>query len=261
MIRMQQQSRSVNEPRAWPGGKLLARPVGELLRVPLLFCLLLAHSMAPKIAAGQGDSAGEYELKAAMLYNLTRFVEWPPSAYPDPQAPILLCILGRDPFGSSLTSIVSRQTVNGRPVLLRHPQNDKDVRGCHVLYISSSERKTTAQILSTLKGSGVLTVGEMTQFAARGGMIQFSLQDQQVRFDINLDAASRAGLKISSRLLLLARIVKDHSSDSGMGGSLIWPHAFEIANSRPATGSIELERNSIELAVSNNASDKRRGSG
>jgi hypothetical protein len=261
VISIQQKSRSVNKSRARPGGKLHARPIGGLLRVLLLFCLLLAHAMAPKIAAGQGDSAGEYELKAAMLYNLTRFVEWPPSAYPDPQAPILLCILGRDPFGSSLTSIVSKQIVNGRPVLIRHAHNDREVRGCHVLYISSSERKTAAQIFSTLKGSGVLTVGEMTQFAARGGMIQFSLQDQQVRFDINLDAASRAGLKISSRLLLLARIVKDQSSDSGMGGSLIWSHALEIVSSRPATGSIELERNSIDVAVSSNASDERRRSG
>lgn len=166
------------------------------------------HSMMPRTTAGQADSAGEYELKAAMLYNLTQFVEWPASAYPDLHAPILLCILGRDPFGSSLTATVLRKTVNGRPVLIRHPQNDKEARGCHVLYISSSERKATAQIYATLNGSSVLTVGEMTQFAAHGGMIQFSLEDQQVRFDINLDAASRAGLKISSKLLVLARIVK-----------------------------------------------------
>jgi hypothetical protein len=232
-----------------------------LIRVPLVFCLLLVHATAPKIAAGQEESTGEYELKAAMLYNLTRFVEWPPSAFPDPQAPILLCILGRDPFGSSLTSIVSKQTVNGRPVLIRYSHNDKDVRGCHVLYISSSERKTTAQIFSTLKGSGVLTVGEMAQFAARGGMIQFSLEDQQVRFDINLDAASRVGLKISSRLLLLARIVKDQNNDSGMSGSLVWSQAFANVRSRPATGSIEMERNAIGVAVSSNASDERRRSG
>jgi hypothetical protein len=175
----------------------------------LVFLLLLAHSMVPRIAAGQEDSTGEYELKAAMLYNLTHFVEWPASAYPDPQAPLLLCILGKDPFGSILTSTLLKKTVNGRPVLLLHPQNDKEVRGCHVLYISSSERKTIAQIFSTLNGSSILTVGEMTQFAAHGGMIQFSLEDQQVHFDINLDATSRAGLKISSKLLQLARIVKD----------------------------------------------------
>src|ERR1019366_7169794 len=101
---MQQQRSSVNKWRTRPGGKLLACPMRGLIRVPLVFCLLLVHATAPKIAAGQADSTGEYELKAAMLYNLTRFVEWPPSAFPDPQAPILPCILGRDPFGSSLTS-------------------------------------------------------------------------------------------------------------------------------------------------------------
>ncbi len=220
MIKMQQQSHPVNKLRARPGGKLLARPIRGLLRVAMVFCLLLAQVVAPRMAAGQGDYVGEYELKAAMLYNLMRFVEWPPSAYPDPQAPILLCILGRDPFGSSLTSIVSKQTLNGRPVLIRYPQNGKEVRGCHVLYISSSERKTTAQIFSTLKGSSVLTVGEMTQFAAHGGMIQFSLEDQQVRFDINLNAASRAKLKISSRLLVLARIVKDEGRNPDSTGEL-----------------------------------------
>jgi hypothetical protein len=206
---MQKQSRLLNKPRDRPRGEFLARPINRRLRVSLVFSLLLVHSIIPRIAAGQKDSAGEYELKAAMLYNLTLFVEWPASAYPDPQAPILLCILGRDPFGSSLTSTVSQKTAKGRSVLIRHLQNDNEIRGCHVLYISSSERKTAAQIFSTLNGSSVLTVGEMTQFAAHGGMIQFSLEDQRVRFDINLDAASRAGLKISSKLLVLAQIVKN----------------------------------------------------
>jgi hypothetical protein len=82
-------------------------------------------------------------------------------------------------------------------------QNVKEIRGCQVLYISSSEKKDIVQLLSTLKGASVLTVGEMAQFAARGGMIQFSLEEKQVRFDINLEEASQAGLKISSKLLTL----------------------------------------------------------
>jgi YfiR/HmsC-like len=174
---------------------------------PFVFCLV--HVLLPGTAAGQEDPVDEYKLKAAMLYNLTHFVEWPGSAYPDRHAPILLCILGQDPFASSLTSTIPKDTDNDRPVVLRHLQSDKEIPGCHILYISSSERKTTAHIFSTLNGSGILTVGEMTQFAAHGGMIQFSLEDQHVRFDINLDAASRAGLKISSKLLALAQIVKN----------------------------------------------------
>jgi len=176
------------------------------------------QALIPKIAAGQEDSANEYELKAAMLYNLTRFVEWPPSAYSDPQAPTVLCVLGRDPFGESLKALGQKQDANGRPVSIKQLNKESEIRDCHVLYISTSERKSMAQILSRLKGSSVLTVGEMSQFAAQGGIVQFTLEDQQVRFEINLDAASRMTLKISSRLLALARIVKDESPDIGKTG-------------------------------------------
>ena len=184
----------------------LARPRRELILVPLVFCLV--NVVVPRTATGQRDSVDEYKLKTAMLYSLINFVEWPDSAYSDRQAPIQLCILGRDPFESSLTSTALQETANGRSVFVRHLQNDKEVRGCQVLYISSSERKIAERILSTLTGSSVLTVGETTQFAEHGGMIQFSLEDQRVHFEINLDAASRAGLKISSKLLALAQIVK-----------------------------------------------------
>ena len=175
--------------------------------LPFLFCLM--QVLIPGIAATQEDSVDEYKLKAAMLYNLTHFVEWPDSAYPDRRAPIALCILGQDPFATSLASTIPKETDNGRPMIVRHLQSDMETRGCHILYISSSERKTTGHIFSTLNGSCILTVGEMAQFAARGGIIQFSMEDQHVRFDINLEAASRAGLKISSKLLALAQIVNN----------------------------------------------------
>jgi hypothetical protein len=165
--------------------------------------------MVPRTAAGQGNSVDEYKLKAAMLYNLIRFVEWPDAAYADRQAPIVLCILGRDPLESSLTSTATQETASGRIVLVRQLQNVNDLRNCQVLYISSSERKTAEHIFSTLNGSFVLTVGEMTHFAADGGMVQFSLEEQRVHFNINLDAASKAGLKISSKLLEMAKIVKN----------------------------------------------------
>jgi uncharacterized protein DUF4154 len=196
--------------------KRAVRWISPKLHVRLFFWLVLAAQTGiPQFAAAQAESAGEYELKAAILYNLTRFVEWPPTAYPNPQAPTILCIFGRDPFGASLSSIVAKQAPNGRQVQIRHVRSDKEVGGCHVLYISSSERKQVAQILSTAAGSNILTVGEIGQFAARGGMIQFGLEDKEVRFDVNLDAALRAGLKISSRLLVLARVVKPSNSDSG----------------------------------------------
>jgi len=188
-------------------------------------------SVKPYIATAQENAVGEYELKAAILYNLTNFVEWPASAYPDSSAPTILCVLGRDPFGGLLTNSVPKEGGKGRPVVVRRVQPGKDIRDCHVLYISSSEKKAVGQIFSTLKGTNVLTVGEMSQFALNGGMIQFTLLDKQVQFDINLDAATHGGLQISSRLLALARIV--HPQSSGLEGKKLSPPAqsLELANS------------------------------
>ena len=183
-------------------------PACRLFRL-LVPCLLAACALSPQVALGQTNSAGEYELKAAILFNLSKFVEWPPSAYTDSQAPTVLCILGQDPFGDSLKTLGQKQDANRRSVSIRWLKNENGIRDCHVLYISTSERKIVAQVLSRLKGLNVLTVGEMSQFAVQGGIIQFTLEDKQVRFEINLDAASRMTLKISSRLLVLARIVKD----------------------------------------------------
>jgi hypothetical protein len=194
-------------------------PAGGCLRILLVVLLVAAQLLAPKAAAAQQDSAGEYEIKAAMLYNLMEFVDWPPSAYASAQSPDVLCVLGWDPFGNSLASLVSDKTIDGRPVQIRHVKNGEQIRACHVLYISSSERKRLGEILSNLSGASVLTVGEMSQFAERGGMIQFTLEDKQVHFQVNLDAASRSGLKISARLLALARVLKYTSGDSRLPGS------------------------------------------
>ncbi len=183
-------------------------------RAFIIFCFVLLHMQTPVTAAAQEQSAGEYELKAAVLYNLTQFVQWPSSNDPDPRAPFQLCVLGWDPFGNSLTSITANKSVNGRPLAVRRLRTSSEVRACNVLYISSSERQSIVPTLASLKSASVLTVGEMSHFADRGGMVQFTLEEKRVRFDINLDAASNAGLKISSRLLVLARIVKEQSEDS-----------------------------------------------
>jgi YfiR/HmsC-like len=229
-----------------------------LFRMYLVSCLGLAQGFIPQVAMGQQDSAGEYELKAAMLYNLTRFVEWPPSAYADPQAPTVLCILGRDPFGDSLASLAGNQNTEGRPMQIRHVSKDKGFRGCHVVYISSSERKSMATILSTLKGSSVLTVGEMAQFASRGGMLQFSLEEKQVHFEINLDATSAADLRISSRLLVLARIVKEQNKNQGREGSALRSQEFEVVSAWPPGRQNEPKQNSLTAVVSNESDELRR---
>jgi hypothetical protein len=179
-----------------------------------------ALALSAQPASAQSGEVSEYELKATILYNLSRFVEWPSSAYAGPQAPTVLCILGQNPFGNSLNTLGQKQDTNGRPVSIRQLENENGIRDCHVLYVSTSERKTVAQIFPRLKGSSVLTVGEMSRFAAQGGVIQFTLEDKQVHFEINLDAASRMALKISSRLLVLARIVTDHGRNADNTGKL-----------------------------------------
>lgn len=169
-------------------------------------CGLLLCLLSPAAVSAQRATASEYGLKAAMLYNLANFVEWPAAAHVDRRSPIVLCILGHDPLGSSLSST---NPLAASSIVVRHLQDDSDVEGCHILYISTSERKGAPAILSTLGDSSVLTVGEMSQFAAGGGMIQFSLDQQRVRFDINPGAATKAGLRISAKLLSMSRIVKD----------------------------------------------------
>lgn len=208
---------------------------GRLMRQPpcalVILCLTLVQTLNPAAATAQAKSADEYAVKAAMLYNLTRFVDWPPEAYPDQSAPTVLCILGRDPFEGFLTSLVAKPITKGRPVQIHHPKDVRGVHGCHILYISSSDRKELDQILANVKGANVLTVGEMSQFAAHGGMVQFSMDEKQVHFDINLEATSQADLRISSRLLALARIVKNRNADSGGGASAIPSWGFERVSS------------------------------
>jgi hypothetical protein len=167
-------------------------------------------------AMAQEISADEYQLKAAILYNLAQYIDWPASAYASPESPIVYCILGRDPFGAYLRDISAKQSVRGHPFEIRHVRNDKAIRDCHLLYISSSERKSIAGVLANLNAASVLTVADMSQFAAHGGMIEFSLEEKRVRFDVNLEAATQTNVKISARLLALAKIV---SAPGGAGAN------------------------------------------
>jgi len=170
----------------------------------LIAACALTKSVAP--AGAQSEPPTEYQIKAAFLYNFAKFVEWP-DAFADPHAPIVLGIVGEDPFGSVLDKIVLGKTVNDRGLVIKRLKEGPDLRNCHILFVSSSERKHMPQILESLQGSSVLTVGETDRFAQSGGVINFILEENKVRFEINSETAARAGLKISSKLLALARIV------------------------------------------------------
>ena len=146
-------------------------------------------------------------MKAAFLYNFSKFVEWPPHAFGRADGPFIIGVLGKDPFGEALERAVAGKFIQGRPVVIRRWISSKDFIQCHLLFVSNSERDRLPDILNELKGSSVLTVAEMEGFVNRGGMINFLLLEGRVQFEINNRSAQSSRIRISSKLLQLARNV------------------------------------------------------
>jgi hypothetical protein len=165
-------------------------------------CLPLALALLPALTLA-AEQPLEYQVKAAFLLKFTGFVEWPPP--PDTHSPFSLCIVGEDPFGHVLDQLVEGENVNGRKIVVRRIHREAS-GSCALVYIAAQE-KNIEEIL-TAAGPGVLTVGEGETFLDRGGMIAFVIENRRVRFDIDAGIARKAGLKISSRLLNVARIVR-----------------------------------------------------
>jgi hypothetical protein len=176
-----------------------------------LALLLSAFATALLPPAGAAGPT-EYEVKAAFLYNFARFVEWPRDA-PGGDGAFLVTVLGRDPFGSVLDDTLRGKTIDGKRVVVRRALGFEDVGRSHILFISDSEKDRLPEILKRIDAAPVLTVGEMSQFAERGGVIRFKLDQERIRLEINVAAAERSKLRISSQLLKLARIV-----GPGIGG-------------------------------------------
>ena len=161
------------------------------------------------MTAAQSGVPTEYQVKAAFLFNFTKFVEWPATAFADPRSPIVLGVLGDDPFGGSLNLIVDGQLVRGRGIIIRKYRLGDDVRRCHVLFVSASEQARTAQILGGLQGASVLTVSDFAGFAGGGGVVQFFMEEDRVRFVVNVEAAARADLRVSAKLLAVAHVINE----------------------------------------------------
>ncbi len=169
---------------------------------------LLSSAWAP-VDWAQPDPPGEYQLKAVFLFNFAKFVDWPATSFAGPQSPFVVCILGPAPFGRAVDDVFRDKTVDNRPVVIERFKNIAQARQCHMVFVSQSEGFHLADIILHLRGECVLLVGESDGFAEAGGVIQFVIEDNRVHFLINPDAAGRAGLKISSQLLSLARVVHD----------------------------------------------------
>lgn len=169
----------------------------------------------PHLSAQQ-NSPTEYQVKAAFLFNFAKFVDWPPSSFAGPKSPFVICILGADPFGQAIDETLRGQAIGSHPVAVQRVQDPSQLRHCHMAFISASEKIRLQAILQSVRDANVLLVGDTPGFAARGGAIQFQMQDQRIRFSINPAAAERAGLRVSSKLLALATIV--HDGETGSGG-------------------------------------------
>ncbi len=174
-------------------------------RPPWQRALLLFGSWLAFILPCQAQSPIEYQLKAAFIYNFVKFVDWPPQAFTNATAPYVIGVLGDNAFGDDLEHAITNKIINGRKLVFTTFRSAREVTNCQVLFISWSERRHFVEILSILQGRSILTISENSDnFIVDGGMIEFVMDDQRVRFLINNDAAKKAGLTISSDLLNLA---------------------------------------------------------
>lgn len=158
-------------------------------------------------AAAQAAISAENQVKAVFLFNFAQFVGWPPEAFKGTDTPIVIGVLGSDPFGSYLDELVRGEKIGSRPMLVRRLRRVEDVGDCHILFISRSEAGSLGAIMAQLKGRSVLTVGDVDGFTRLGGMVRFMTEEGKIHLRINVQSVRSAGLTISSRLLAHAAIV------------------------------------------------------
>lgn len=169
--------------------------------------VMLAFTAGADRAFGQTVSR-EYQLKAVLLYNLTQFVEWPGSAFPTNGSPLVIGVLGVDPFGVVLDGVVRGEKSNNRQIIVKRFKTVEEAKNCQMLFISSSEKDNLRKILSQLKGGPVLTIADFDGFTKAGGMIHFFKNpDDKIKLKINSAAAKPSGIVLSAKLLRVADIV------------------------------------------------------
>jgi len=166
--------------------------------------LAVALSLGLPLAGSDGEPTLEYRVKAAFLLNFARFVEWPGEAFSTPDAPMSICVVGDDPFGSTLDQIVEGETIGGRKLVVKRVRRPVASRSCQLVYFAKSEKNFDVQEW----GHGVLTVGEEDGFLKSGGTIAFVIDDGKVRFDVSKRSFEASRLKASSKLLRVARSVE-----------------------------------------------------
>jgi hypothetical protein len=187
------------DPASWA-----TRFIPSIPTLVVLLSLLLAGTASIVRAQSSDD---EYRVKAAFLFHFAQLVDWPADKLTGADNSLYLCTLGEDPFQGALEGTVEGKAIANRVIRVRHLMRPEDIQGCRILFLGKALSKRIPMLLADLRNAPVLTVGETPGFLAAGGMICFLLQENKVRFEINLDAAQSAGLKIGSRLLVLAQNV------------------------------------------------------
>jgi hypothetical protein len=172
--------------------------------VLILSLVLIWLPLAASDDRAQEAQPTEYQIKSAFLFNFAMFVEWPERAFAARTSPFVIGVLGENPFHDDLARTVQNKKIDDHPLLVREILLLTEATNCHLLFISASEKKRWPEIFQSLQGTSVLTVSEVDRFTQSGGMINFVLQGTKIRFQINKDAATAAGLKVSSKLMNLS---------------------------------------------------------
>jgi hypothetical protein len=173
----------------------------------VLVLLLAALAVYAQTLDAQTARVPEYQLKATFLFQFTQFVAWPSDAFASPATPLVIGILGDDPFGKYLDDVIQHEKLDEHPLTVQRFRRLEDVKNCHLLFVARTDSDRIEEIVDALKGQPVLTVGDAETFAERGGVIQFVTEENRTRLRINLDAAKGSKLTISSKLLRPARVI------------------------------------------------------
>jgi hypothetical protein len=154
----------------------------------------------------------EYRLKAAFIYHFLQFTDWPDDVFAGDGSPIVVGVVGEDAFEGALDQALRGKTVKSRPVVLKHFATPAEVRGCHLLFVSPAPRPQVGNVLRRVRGAPVLTVSDGGNFTQCGGVLRLLVEENKIRFEVNLAAAERQQLKMSAKLLKLARLYEEPSS-------------------------------------------------
>lgn len=200
-----------NMKQKWSYGRNIAAllKTGRFLPVFGLFIIMMLYglSAAALNTGAEQKKLDEYKVKAAYLYNFAKFVTWPEDTFKDPSLPLGICIFGDDPFGDAI-DVIKDKNVKGKKLEIKQSSGKSELMGCHILFISPSENKNLSGILKNIKNKHMLTVSDMNKFAHRGGMINLKQVKDKIRLEINHEAAKQSGLKVSSKLLKIAKVIK-----------------------------------------------------